>query len=303
MDLNEEIRTRFASLSPRGAVPIPGLDKEYRAWVVRLDSEYGVAVPVNEEIEIAERFSSVRIWTSKMEIDHTPYHLLLLTCQEEHLRLEFSTLCAQFIDPGENGEERQKLIADPLDWWKRWRDLLGNSIRVKSPHSVLGELITLRKLLDIGEKPEWRGGTGGVNDVTSGKAEYEVKSTTMRYESIVSINGQFQLHQTDTDTLYLVFCRFEESSNGESIDDLIHQLTARGYNRVLLDNTLTRLGYESGSSDRKRKYKLLEMRRYLVDDNFPRITPDSFIGKKIHPSIKQISYRIDLAGLDFEKWL
>lgn len=304
MDLREEIRSKFAACPPDDGVPISGLAPGYEAWVVKRDTEYGVAVRVSDEINISERFSSVRIWTSAFrDKNNEIYHLLLLTCHDDQLRLEFSTICAQFVDPGADGSERKKLISDPLDWWRRWRDLLGNSVREKSPHAVLGELLTTSKLLELGEKPEWIGGAGGVNDIVCGSAEYEVKSTTMRYDTVATISGQFQLKHKETDTLYLVYCRFEESSAGISIDDMFKRLECLGYNAGTLEKTLLKLGYEPGSYARRRKYRLLEMRRYIVDDHFPRITPSSFKDGKMHPAIIHLSYKINLAGLDYEDWM
>lgn len=303
MDLKEEIRSKFANLAPGGAVKISGLAPEFEAWVVKTDLEYGVAVKVRDDVEISERFSSVRIWTSTFRIEDQVARLLLLTCHDDQLRHEFSTICAQFADPGIDGSERERLTSDPLDWWRRWRDLLGNSIRERTPHAVMGELLTIAKLLDLGEKPVWTGGSGGVSDIISGSAEYEVKSTTLRYDSIITISGQFQLSHRDTDKLYLVFCRFEESDTGKSIDDIVNELEQRSFNTVLLERTLAKLGYESGSSARSKRYRMLEMRRYTVNDNFPRISSESFKQGKLHPAIVHLSYKINLAGIDYEDWM
>src|SRR5690606_35881112 len=97
MDLNQEIRKLFANSKPGSAIPISGLDADAPAWVVRMDGEYGVAVPVRDEAAISERFSSARLWTADMAIESEPCRLLLLTCQDEDLRLEFAALCAQLV--------------------------------------------------------------------------------------------------------------------------------------------------------------------------------------------------------------
>jgi hypothetical protein len=301
MDLNQQIRSNFAASNPGDALLLQGLAEDYMAWTIRMDGEYGVAVPLPEEVQISERFSSVRLWSSSMYVDKKPYNLLLLTCNEERLRLEFSSICAQFVDPGNNGESRRLLINSPIEWWRAWRDLLGNSIKEKTPHGVLGELLTLIYLLENGGKPDWTGPKNGVVDVICGNSEYEVKSTTMRYDSIITISGQFQLQRESSNALSLIFCRFEETSSGTTIDDVIHRLVASGYDRASLEKAMNKLGLEAGCSDRKRIYKLLEMRQYSIDEDFPRITAASFVGGKIPAAVVQITYRLDLTGLEYDQ--
>lgn len=278
---------------------ITSLPNTHQAWVIRIGNDFGVGVASKEDTTISEYFTSARMWTAPMTIHNKTYNLLMLTCQDEYQRMEFSAICAQFVDP----EERENLLEYPYSWWERWRNLLGNSVKNKTPHGVLGELIALRKLWDRGARPVWTGGDGGVNDIQCGTSEYEVKSTTIRYDSIVSITGQFQLDYHTSDSLYLIFCRFESSFNGESINDVVQSLVQRGMDEKRLETSLEECGYEAGGSARNERYKLLEMRKYHVNDSFPAITDKSFTGGKIPEAIVQFTYRLELSGLPYESWM
>lgn len=302
MDLLQEIRNYFAASAPSSAYPIKSLPAPYDAWVVQFNKEYGVAVPIfDRDIMISERFSNARLWSSSnVSIGNRFGNWLLLTCQDPYYRNEFATLCAQFVDPGEHGKDREALITNPHEWWDKWRHLLGNSVSNNSSYSVLGELLTVRKLIQSGAKAEWTGGTGGVNDVLTETSRYEVKSTTMRYEQTVTISGQFQLEENNDIPLYLVFCRFEASNLGESIDDVVNDLSKLGVERSKIEGDLNNLGLELGSSARKEKYRLLEMRKYKIDYGFPLITKESFVGGKLPDAVKQFTYRLDLSGIPFE---
>ncbi|MDN4066665.1 PD-(D/E)XK motif protein [Paenibacillus vini] len=299
MDLNKEIRSLFATTTNMSASLIKSLPDTHQAWVIRIGNDFGVGVAYKEDTSISERFTSARMWTAPITIHNENYNFLMLTCQDEYQRTEFSAICAQFVDP----EERKNLLESPYTWWDRWRNLLGNSVKNKTPHGVLGELITMRKLWDLGEGPVWTGGEGGVNDIQCGSSEYEVKSTTIRYDSIVSITGQFQLDYHTSDSLYLIFCRFESSLSGESINDVVHSLVQRGMEEQKLEAALEKCGYEAGSSARTDRYKLLEMRKYKVDDSFPAITAKSFAGGQIPEAVVQFTYRLELAGLPYESWI
>ena len=61
-----------------------------------------------------------------------------------------------------------------------------------------------------------------------------------------------------------------------------------------IEAELEKSGFEEGTSDRKRKYKVLEVREYNVDDSFPRVTVDSFKNGKMPAAVVQFTYSIDL---------
>lgn len=236
-----------------------------------------------------------------MTIGQREIPVLMLTSNVEALRYEFAAVCAQFVDPGKNGEERDMLIKEPAGWWNNWKNLLGNAVHDKTPYSVLGELLTYEKLIDEGITPVWSAVNKSTHDIETGRFSFEVKSTVNRYDNTVKINSQFQL-QTNSKPLYLVFCRFEPSENGFSLTDAVNRLVTKGADEERLNTALNSMGFESGSSARKQKYKVLEMRKYITGGSFPRIDAASFQNGKIPPAITKITYEIDLTGLDYENW-
>ena len=83
----------------------------------------------------------------------------------------------------------------------------------------------------------------------------------------------------------------EKSSLGLSINDLKTRLVTHGYDETLLESQLSERGHVKGSRIRDVRYKVLETRKYEVDDNFPKITKNSFK-----------MYNIDLTGTPFNNW-
>jgi hypothetical protein len=291
MSLRDEIRELFASTPVDKARKIKSLVSPCEAWALRIGSEYGVGIPVAEEVAVSEKFAGARLRTESLVIQGEPKRLLLLSCKKEELRTEFATVCAQFADPA----EREQLLASPQEWWERWRNLLGNSIAVKQPYSVLGEMFMLKFLLSRGDHPEWTGCNGGVVDIVTNTAKYEVKSTIIRHETEVTISSTFQL--SGSDPLHLIFCRFEQVRYGVSINSLSDQLVALGMSKQGLEQGLEKLGFEEGASAREQTYRLLEMRKYDIDDDFPGITPRSFVGGQLPPGVKHLTYRLDLSNI------
>ncbi|WP_236897758.1 PD-(D/E)XK motif protein [Clostridium beijerinckii] len=299
MNILDEIREYFAS-TKRGVREIENVPKQFPGLAIRINGEYGVAVPFDNKKDINEKFANARLYSKEMCIDGIIKKYLILSCFLENVRNEFATLCAQFINPGENGEDRNKLLNNPIEWWSHWKELLGNSIYDKKAYNIIAEMLVLEQLYKLNSYIEWSAANNGSHDIESDNESFEVKSTIKRYGSIITITGQHQLFSKKE--LYLYFCRLEESNIGLSINDMKIRLINLGYDEDKMEMQLLKQGYEFGSSTRDIKYKVLEKRKYFVDDNFPKITKDSFKEGIFPKSVVQITYSLDLDGIDYTVW-
>lgn len=299
MNILEEVREYFASIQD-GARRIKSLPDEYPALVIRNSNGYGVAIRFDNEEEFSEKFANCRMFTEFMFIEGEGNKYLVLSTTLNSLWYEFATICTQFIEPGENGIYRKNLLEDPLMWWKQWRKLLGNAISEKTIYDVLAEMLVLDMLYAKDHTVVWTSINGGTHDIESNTESYEVKSTVRRYGTTITISGQHQLESNKR--LQLYFCRLEKSNLGISINDMKEKLVSNGYDNEKIEEQLYRIGYERGSSARNEKYKVLEKRKYEVNNKFPKITKFSFKNNHIPKSIIQIVYTIDLDGLEYETW-
>lgn len=302
MTVLDEIQENLASRQ-EGAIEVTSLPKEYPAFTIRQGVEYGIAIPTNSDVPVAENFSSCSIHSRAINIEGRPERrYLVLTCTDETLRSQFASVCNEFADPGVNGKKRKRILENPFEWWKEWSELLGNIMADREPYSVIGEMMALDSLKREHKDVTWEAVHGGTHDIESPDASYEVKSTTRKYESTVKISSHNQLSDDGKKRLYLYFVRLEQSAHGYSIDDMEDRLVADGCDRSELERKLEHLGYEKGSIIRSEKYKCLETRKYTVDDSFPKITKDSFRNDKIPNNIVKIEYTVDLDGLNYTKW-
>ena len=267
------------------------------AWVFREDGRFGVAVPLVTNLRILEFFAGAKLGTVERDVGGHVRTLLRLDSGCEALRNEFAVVCAQFIDLGINGQERAALTADPLAWWNRWRQLLGNANRNRQAYSALGELLSLERLRLQGIDARWIGPQQGSVDIEATGALYEVKSTLSRYGSVIHIAGQFQLNRAKHVPLHLIHQRFEPSTVGDSIDSVVLRLVAYGMAVEELEALLARDGLHAGGAARAETYRLLESSIYAVNDEFPCITPSSFLAGVIPAGIVSIEYDVDLSTL------
>lgn len=303
MNLLEEIRTNFANIHHLGGMlNIEALDSVHPAWVFREDAVFGVAVKIHESQLVSEKFAGARLVTVDRVIHGEKYHLLRLECDMQSMRNEFAVVCAQMVTPGESGELRQALLANPLEWWGAWCQLLGNVVVSRNSYSVLGELLALERLEIIGEKPYWKGPSDGRVDIETSKANYEIKSTISRYNSVVNVAGQFQFAATKEKKLYLVHQRFEPTTDGDSLDIVVDRLVSNGVKKEKIELLLSRYGLEEGCSARTEMFELIQSRRYEINQKFPKLTLENFIGGVLPVGIVKIEYQIDLAGLENENF-
>ena len=275
---------------------LDSLPSEYPAYVLRMKDSCGIAVPY-EGKKVLEYFHNIILRTVDMEIDKDIVTFLVLETTNFNLLNEFSSIAAQFANPGKNGENRKKLLSDPVAWCRNWKDLLGNAIANPPVYAMLGELYVLDYLLKKGLNPKWSAEEYGSHDIQTLDIDFEVKSTKMRHSSEVEIASIFQL--ISSKTLILCFCRWEKATeNGISINKLVKELIDNGFDAIKLENSLKKLGYEEGMSARDETYELLEFKQYLVDDKFPKITQSSFKNNQKPKGVISIKYSIDLDQID-----
>lgn len=303
MDIIENIKNNFNRGYISKAMKIEGLSDDFPAWTIKQDNYYAVAVPFYTGSAFFEQFSSVCIKSlTKVDIEGESYNMLMLSCSDYSLKDDFSVICSQFVQPGHNGENRYSLLNNPEAWWKNWKQLMGNRSAATEAYPVIGELTVLEYLLKKGVKAEWTGVSSGVHDVQTEGVEYEVKSTSSRYGYEITASNIYQF-SSDNNKLFLVFCRFELSPNGRSINDLIKSLSFLGCSADSLNEALENKGLEIGRTARTIKYKLIEMNEYEVDDNFPCVTEHSFKNDRLPAHIVRFNYTIDLSGLPYKNLL
>lgn len=295
MSLLEKIRQHFANLQEGKVIKI--LDNSAKdSWVVKINGSNGVAIKVDNDIVVNEKFANMRFYSQDYYIDGQETRLLLITSNIPHLRNEFAKICRDFVELGPKNENRKLLTNQPLKWWEHMKELIGNANRNTPVHNIIAEMLCFNYLLGLQDQVEWNGPFGSTIDLVTTNGYYEVKSTTAHQESIVHINGQFQL-ETDKPQ-HILFCRMEKSIEGYSIDDLASILQQRGVSREYVEERLEALGLPQGNSLRKVSYRVLECSSYKVDENFPKITPSSFKDNQIPNHIVQINYSINLSGLE-----
>ncbi len=300
MNLSNEIYEDLIDNSGNGRVAVRSLENgDYRAFTYRYGGRYGVMFEVpSQTVTIDETFSYLSLSRSSTVVnDDRNISTLELSCETPGYERPFSALAADFLNP----DIRRKIIHDPYAWWKEWKELVGNVDREPQAYSVLGELMVTDFLTRTGQRPVWQG-ESSVVDIVADCGGCEVKSSIIRNTYSVEISSQFQLDNR-TDDVDLFFCIFEptESQNtGRSIEEMASILESEGLDQETIESKLSRLGMRVGKDARRKRYRLIEMRKYRVDDGFPAITSASFKNDQAPPCITHIRYTVELSALPYK---
>lgn len=302
VDLVQAIKNHFALMHDGHIYPMHDeLPGDYKAWVVRWNGKIGVAVPYDSEEHVYSSFAEIEVESCSINGEQVLYLFINAENNDKQWRsLAFANICENFVAPGENGSNRELVTHYTQEWCAKWKELLGNASREVPVHAVVGELMVYRWLLKQGLKPEWTASTRKRLDFMTEDEAWEVKSTLSHTDLQITVNGQKQLTSQPGCPLNLIFCRMESNPQGESVNDMVQSLTSLGIDHNMLEEALAGLGLKMGAFARKERFSLIEMRRFPVNEKFPRLTEESFAGGKLPNGIIKINYVIDLANLEYE---
>lgn len=266
-----------------------GLD----AWGIVLDGKFGVAIPNSNEVVVDEGFSEVEFVSQTMIIEEEQIAVLMLMSENPLLMEPFSFLCAEFV----RCERRDEITQNPLVWWQQWKSLVGNKNVDEMVHDTLGELVALYYLASHGEAAEWNGPLGATYDIDCGGKYVEVKSTKSRNKKEITLNNEFQLQPPVGSNLKIAFCQFEDANVGISINKMVDLLANIGYDKTDLNKKLRGKGLRENKSDRNKCYMLHMLTFYNVDDAFPAIRSESFVGGAKPVGVQSYTYTVSLDGV------
>lgn len=296
MKLVDEIKNNWDLDIYNQLQKISSLESTFPAWTLKTKKGFGVAVLYDGD-EIREDFSNATIYCDQISLNGVNKKVLILTSKKAEIDPAFINLCYDFINPGDDGEYRKALVEEPVKWWASWKELLGNVSIDERVYDVIGELSILKYYAEKGYDPVWNGPSQSSYDIETEGFFVEVKSSINRTIKEVTISSIYQLSNLEK-TLYLVFCTFElTDSHGVSINSLVDDLKSMGYNVAAINELLEKKGFGIGKSVRKKQFILHSMYRYVVDDSFPKVIEQSFVGGTLPPGILDVSYTVDLNGL------
>ena len=264
-------------------------------YLCKGSGEYAIAIEYDFENPINEEFVGLNLSTNYLNFDSKTIKVLYLHTPDSVDLDKLSYIGAQFI----NKKNKNKILEDPYKWVDDWKDIFGDSKRKKRVYDVIGELLALKYIYEKDHSASWQGPAKGTHDITTKDILYEVKTTTVKNQSIVSINSAFQLSKDKKEKLIL--CRLEHKPFANSINSLIEELIELGYSREELESSVSELGYKKGSRYRNISYEVLNINSYDVNEKtFPLISLEQMNGFAPMKNILNYKIILDLSSIEYE---
>ena len=292
MNLDNEILKLV--LMKKGSV-VPVRQGDDVTYLCRDVNGYAVAIPYNDEKVLNESFVGITLSTNMLNVEDKSFKVLYLYMVETGDIKKFAYIAAEFIDL----ENRENLLSNPYSWIDAWNEMFGNSKKKYMISDVLAELAAFKEMYKQEKSAKWVGPSDGIHDIVYDGGVVEVKSTTNKKNTYVSINSQFQINPDENEKLF--FVRLEPKPYAESIDSLVESLTNMGYSEDELEENLSHMGYRKGNRTRKQTYDVLSIHSYKVDeDHFPVIALDDLNSLSNSKNIVGYRFILDLSDVPYE---
>lgn len=192
-----------------------------------------------------------------------------------------------------------KTIENVLYKWKKFFSKQPNvcmsSIRQQG---LYGELLILKDLITLYGNQAlyyWSGYDNETHDFYIKNNGLEVKTSSKKSASEVTINSEYQLDDSDVKgNLFLAFIVLKKSKkDGEKISELIYKIESMLENEIDVDkfkDSLFKYGYLYDYPELyENKFSVREKLFYKVEDSFPRV-----LKKDLPKGISSINYNLDL---------
>jgi len=215
----------------------------------------------------------------------------------------FAVFCTDLVDRISQCAKVNDATVLLLARLERWQEFLSRTTSGLSQNEVVGlfgELWLLKNILvplgGIGLVGSWTGARRSPQDfIVPSVCAVEVKTTTAQALSHVRIHGERQLDDSGLSCLFLACLRTELDPDGESLNDIVHDLRRQAAVTPefssKFDKLLTEAGWLERHMDRYEqvRFRVAQSRFFRVDHHFPRL-----LAANIAPGIDEVDYRLDL---------
>ena len=262
--------------------------------------------------DFPKKFTRQKIELSGIKTDFraqpdTQEAFLMFLLQETKNADIFFTLCNDLIQKTEPIKEIGAAMEILFSRLERWRSFLSktrkNLLSDQEIQGLFAELKFMEQSLDLQLATPtkaiegWHGPLGGPHDFVFDKSAIEIKSVAGSQSDFVRISSENQM-QTHLDRLYLIvffLARDTDCKAGISLNEMVSTLRKKIADDGLqdaFDKRLIEAGYIDIPEYDLPCFSVAEIRTYLVENDFPRITPDS-----IPQGIKHVSYKISFSSI------
>lgn len=231
-------------------------------------------------------------------------HALIARCQRPAFFDYFVMLVQGILSKisTNSGIDGALVAVKEIDRWKAFfmADAPSHVLSAPQLAGLFAELTVLERLHESGAcaaVDAWQGPLANPQDFVLGNDRIEVKATLGSGPLSVEINGLRQLALPDDGELLLSVHRLELHPNGTSVPDVVDRLVDAGIPMADLHLKLAAVGCHPAldAEHRKVTFREVEQRCFVVDDAFPRVSPET-LNTNID-ALEGVHYRVLLGAV------
>lgn len=254
-----------------------------------------------DRIVIDQTSKGVTLASKDLEDQGLVARYLAIQCESAFLLEPFGAFCDEVLatlsgDPTDPSGRCLKVL-------DRWREFFGSKpAEALSDRQLLGllaELHFLEMLIkrDSSALSSWTGPSGTRADFNGLTCDVEVKATTSREKFSVEIHGFEQLEPAPDKELFLYAERYQRvPSGGDSVPEAAARTSRLTDSPSRFWQLLSSCGYspEHASAYDEVRFTQVDERCFIVEGNFPRLTPTMIVEQTLIPRVTAVSYSIDI---------
>lgn len=237
--------------------------------------------------------------------------MLIWSLQDSGHRDIFHRLCMDIVNFARSATSELEAVEVSLGRTWRWHHLLRGGtdgrLSAEEQKGLIGELLFLEKLIDIGITPSnsvnaWRGPLGSPKDFEIGRICVEVKARRGAATPYVAISSEHQLDSSGTDALFLQVTELDQAPSDSrerfTLTDIADRVKQRIFNLSpgaadALDGLLVATGFRWEDNYTDMPWIRGPDRLYRVCENFPAVTPGRF-----GAGVSNVRYSISLVDCE-----
>lgn len=277
-------------------------------WACSYDHRCILLLSYSREIEIPSQLPRLKgIELKRVDDRNSTNHFMIFSLLDLTHKDIFYKLCSDIVDSSIKAASEKEAVSITLNRTWRWHHLLrgGGSGRLspEEQKGLIGELIVIEKYLLPNLEAEfvinsWHGPLGAPKDFEIQRVGIEVKARRSGNIPHISISSEYQLDDTELDSLFLNVVTLDQASsvdeNGFSLTDMVsivrERLALTSPNAVeLFETRLVSAGFDWQDDYSDSLWIERQGHVYQVSGDFPRI-----VGSEIYSGVINVRYHISL---------
>lgn len=301
-DNPSELRTKKSRFTLMGVDIFAGRD---------FDGYPHLLIPTNAMDKVVPESLSAYIQLTRRELATGTGELqafIDISCSSTEADALFGPICLEISESvSKSGSPSyESVLTQVAKVVEKWREILKALVEAGLSRSafigLVGEVLALTALIDV-RGPEalegWFGQEKTRHDFEFENEAFEIKASTVLSRRTCEIHGMNQLASADGTKLSLIHFQIEQAASGLCLADLLSALERKLGSDVVLRKKLSDVWPLTSNPPQwfsEFKFKVVSASRFVVDQNFPRITSDALGAGAAH-HISDIRYSLNLEGI------